>query len=546
MVVGDWDRKFPMARWETREEKISMADEEDRIRRCVREELELNLVSRTRSLIRSAASSSVNDLNNAFAGQTAEGRSLGPSSRPAIAIKRRNIPGHWNRPKKSKQEKTKHVQWIPKTVWLLERPDDDDVQITDDGCYSDYALTDDSVLLKAEIDLKSDQNEGAIRGELQTVFEKRYPGIGLCDFEFVKRERNVITTPIVKDNHTWDFSHVKHLCGNGRLYVRLITDIDEISGKALDKCQDDTATAAASTSSTPISSQAYSNVDLCNATSATTPEPVNETSAQPPRSAVVDVDEAEILRPSGAINLMVDQQRVDNLAMMFPRIPRDVIRNAVITCASMNTAVNVLLQYGEIDHDSNPSTSGASTSSDNNSNIETQDSPAQTVGSLPFVLQNLRRKMKSRGMREKLKVDPEDEVMDVYSYYKSSDFDPLIPIYVYLKGQPAIDTGGVLRQVFSNVFYALANNEGIKNIFVGSEGRRLPVFSNELVVNGFFETLGKMIAHSLVQGGPGFPYLSPTIYWYLATGDLQVALQRASCTDVDNIDLVEYITRVCV
>ena len=194
-----------------------MSDEEDRIRRCVREELELNLVSRTRSLIRSAASSSVNDLNNAFAGQTAEGRSLGPSSRPAI--KRRNIPGHSNRPKKTKQEKTKHVQSIPKTVWLLERPDDDYVQITDDGCYSDYALTYDSVLLKAEIDLKSDQNEDAIRGELQTVFEKRYPGIGLCDFEFVKRERNVITTPIVKDNHTWDFSHVKHLCVNGGLHV---------------------------------------------------------------------------------------------------------------------------------------------------------------------------------------------------------------------------------------------------------------------------------------------------------------------------------------
>lgn len=82
--------------------------------------------------------------------------------------------------------------------------------------------------------------------------------------------------------------------------------------------------------------------------------------------------------------------------MMFPRNPRDVIRNAVVTCASMNTAVNVLLQYGEIDYDSNPSASSASTSSGNNSNIETQDSPAQSVGSLPLVLQNLRRKMKSR------------------------------------------------------------------------------------------------------------------------------------------------------
>ena len=54
---------------------------------------------------------------------------------------------------------------------------------------------------------------------------------------------------------------------------------------------------------------------------------------------------------------MLDQQRVDNLSMMFPRIPHDVIRNAMVTCASMNIAVNVLLQYGNFDHDINPSTS---------------------------------------------------------------------------------------------------------------------------------------------------------------------------------------------
>ena len=101
----------------------------------------------------------------------------------------------------------------------MERPGDD-FEITDDGCYSDYVITEDSVLLKGEIDLKSDQTEEAIRGELKAVFEKRYPDIGLYDFEFVKRERNVLITPIVKGNHAWDFSHVKHICGNGRLHVR--------------------------------------------------------------------------------------------------------------------------------------------------------------------------------------------------------------------------------------------------------------------------------------------------------------------------------------
>ncbi|CAH3166093.1 unnamed protein product [Porites evermanni] len=105
--------------------------------------------------------------------------------------------------------------------------------------------------------------------------------------------------------------------------------------------------------------------------------------------------------------------------------------------------------------------------------------------------------------------------MDVYSFYQSPDFDPTIPVFVLLKGQPAIDSGGVLWQVFSDVFYAMANNEGIKNAFNGDKNSKVPAFSNELVVNGLFEVLGKMIAHSLIQS-----------------------------EGVDDIELAEYIKRV--
>ena len=105
--------------------------------------------------------------------------------------------------------------------------------------------------------------------------------------------------------------------------------------------------------------------------------------------------------------------------------------------------------------------------------------------------------MQPRGTREKIKVDQDDLVMDVYSFYKSPDFDPTVPVFVLLKGQPAIDSGGVLRQVFSDVFYAMANNEGIKNVFNEDKNSKVPAFSN-----GLFEVLGKMIAHSLIQSGP--------------------------------------------
>lgn len=61
-----------------------------------------------------------------------------------------------------------------------------------------------------------------------------------------------------------------------------------------------------------------------------------------------------------------------------------------------------------------------------------------------------------------------------------------------VKGQPA---GRVLRQVFSEVFLSVVNNKGgIKNVFTEENFRKVPVFTNELVVNGLFEVLGKMVA----------------------------------------------------
>ncbi|KAJ7318913.1 hypothetical protein OS493_036904 [Desmophyllum pertusum] len=119
---------------------------------------------------------------------------------------------------------------IPKTVWLLDKPSKE-VEIGDDGEYEDYSVTDDIVLLKGEFDLVSNHKEEDIRRELEEIFSRKFPGITMYDFEFVKRDRNIISTPVVKEGHQWDFAHVKHLCGNGRLYVRLITSKEEMEQK---------------------------------------------------------------------------------------------------------------------------------------------------------------------------------------------------------------------------------------------------------------------------------------------------------------------------
>ena len=53
-----------------------------------------------------------------------------------------------------------------------------------------------------------------------------------------------------------------------------------------------------------------------------------------------------------------------------------------------------------------------------------------------------------------------------------------------------------------------------------------------------------MIGHSLIQQGPGFPYLAPAIYCYIATGDLNEAISRASCMDVMDVELLTILDKV--
>lgn len=148
------------------------------------------------------------------------------TSRPSQpAFKRPNIPRCWNRQeKKLKQEKSKNVQSIPKTVWLLEGPEDV-------SCDWENSLTEDSILVRAEINLKSDNNLEEIRGELQAVIEKPYPTDDMYDFEFVKREHNVIITPVTMSNiyvEAQDCMFDGKLTLMKKLQVKLMTNVRRI------------------------------------------------------------------------------------------------------------------------------------------------------------------------------------------------------------------------------------------------------------------------------------------------------------------------------
>ena len=136
------------------------------------------------------------------------------------------------------------------------------------------------------------------------------------------------------------------------------------------------------------------------------------------------------------------------------------------------------------------------------------------------ILDTLRRD-KLIGKRVKITVDEDDIFNDALVFYKSNDFDPTRPIVVKMENQPALDTGGIRRQFFTDVLEQFALNDSL-SLFIGERSALRPHHSPQLLP--LLRLLGTIVAHSLVHGGPGFPYLASYIYWYIVSGSEETAL----------------------
>ena len=157
-------------------------------------------------------------------------------------------------------------------------------------------------------------------------------------------------------------------------------------------------------------------------------------------------------------------------------------------------------------------------------------------------LVRLHQKMFCGKAATKFYIDSDDLWPDMVRYYKTG-VNTSKPIRVILDEQPAIDTGGVCRQVFSDVFTLFANNKHFR-LFEGEPCSLRPVHSANCRSSGLLKVFGTMVAHSIAQDGVGFPYLSPLSYWYIAAGEVE-SLQHIGLSDVGS-DVADVITKVCL
>ena len=67
-------------------------------------------------------------------------------------------------------------------------------------------------------------------------------------------------------------------------------------------------------------------------------------------------------------------------------------------------------------------------------------------------------------------------------------------------------------------------------IFEGEANRKVPSYRPNAVMSGLLEMVGKMISHSIAQGGPGF--LALPCYYYLVTADIMCAMAYSDAWDI--------------
>ena len=123
-----------------------------------------------------------------------------------------------------------------------------------------------------------------------------------------------------------------------------------------------------------------------------------------------------------------------------------------------------------------------------------------------------------------------EELTEVFlGFYKSSRFVKNACVRVAIEGNQVIDSGGVRRQLYDQVFQAIA--KGHYCIFEGPLERLCPVVKPCNIVSGLLKNFGKAVAHSLIMDHVGFPYLSPPLFYYLI-GQEDVAITMLRESDV--------------
>ena len=225
------------------------------------------------------------------------------------------------------------------------------------------------------------------------------------------------------------------------------------------------------------------------------------------------------------------EEDIDKLAEMFPSESRKDLQNCLKLQGSVDQAVMTLLQprtFPELSDDDSELMNAVFKQS--------SGSLHDSQRSLIDELHDLQKKF-DNGPKEKLKVDEEDVLNDAITYYKDPDFNPSKRLRIVYTGQPAADTGGVVRHFYTQLLTVITDT------FFQGEEYRSPIYNSDTAASGLMNFVGTIIVHSILQGGPGLPVFSPGIYYYLAKGNVEEAMESLTVIDC-SLEMRDFISKV--
>ena len=324
-------------------------------------------------------------------------------------------------------------------------------------------------MLQGFVELAPHFDENLVREALVKTFRRKFPLMENSYFDFVKRETNMISVPVIDDSFKWNYDSIKALMGQGKLCCRLSISLRSLLGNTSDiQSEDD---------------DGKENLKQC----------------LPPLPPIVDNQNDQL-------------EETPNKPGTSTRIEE------------LQSFIHELLEKQD--------------ESANNSEIIAK--PTNFLEAVELL------KVKMIGEEVKLKVDEEDALVDALAYYKDKQFNENSPLKIKFRNQPAVDTGGVLRQFYTVVFeQMLIGTDDMPPLFEGKQGRKVPIYNAGVIVSNVMCLIGKMMSHSIVQVGIGPACFSPPIFYYFVSGDFNQVIPKLSVDDT-TAKTRYYVDMVCI
>ena len=140
-------------------------------------------------------------------------------------------------------------------------------------------------------------------------------------------------------------------------------------------------------------------------------------------------------------------------------------------------------------------------------------------------------------------------LQQVIRRYKNPQFELGAPLNVQFISSGAheqgIDAGGPTRDFFNMLINEIISScfHGIK-LFEGEMGHLVPAVSYDLVSGHFFELIGKMVLHAIINKCRGLKGISPAIIKYLVSGNRDAVLEDVTLHDIPDPCLRQTLTGV--